>query len=200
VLLTGDNPQTARSIAAQVGIETVIAEVLPEQKAATVRGLQSDGRLVAMVGDGINDAPALAQADVGIAIGTGADVALEASDITLMRGDPRDVATAIALSRATMRTIRQNLFWAFAYNVALIPVAAGILYPVFQASGVPDGMQWALGEYGFLNPMLAAGAMAFSSISVMLNSLRLRGFKAPGKRPEPPAEQRMVVEAATARR
>jgi Cu+-exporting ATPase len=186
VLLTGDNPQTARSIAAQVGIEEVIAEVLPEQKVAKIRDLQAEGRRVAMVGDGINDAPALAQADVGIAIGTGADVALEAADITLMRGDPRDVATAIALSRATMRTVRQNLFWAFAYNVALIPVAAGILYPVFHASGVPDGMRWALGSYGFLNPMLAAGAMAFSSVSVMLNSLRLRSFKAPGHRPEPP--------------
>jgi Cu+-exporting ATPase len=200
VLLTGDNPQTARSIADQVGIDEVIAEVLPEQKAAKIRELQDSGRLVAMVGDGINDAPALAQADIGIAIGTGADVALEASDITLMRGDPRDVATAIALSRATMRTVRQNLFWAFAYNVALIPVAAGILYPVFQASGVPDGMRWALGSYGFLNPMLAAGAMAFSSVSVMLNSLRLRGFKSPGHRPEPPAATTQAPELASAPR
>ncbi len=179
ILLTGDNPETAHSIAAQVGIDEVIAEVLPEQKAAKISELQVAGRRVAMVGDGINDAPALAQADVGIAIGTGADVALEASDITLMRGDPRDVATAIALSRATMRTVRQNLFWAFAYNIALIPVAAGVLYPIFHASGVPEGLQFALGSYGFLNPMLAAGAMAFSSVSVMLNSLRLKGFKPP---------------------
>jgi Cu+-exporting ATPase len=174
VLLTGDNESTARSIAAQVGIDTVISDVLPEQKVAKVRDLQAQGKLVAMVGDGINDAPALAQADVGIAIGTGADVAMEAADVTLMGGDPRLVSTAIALSRATMRTIRQNLFWAFAYNVALIPVAAGILYLVFKDSGVPQNLEWMLGEYGFLNPMLAAGAMAFSSVSVMANSLRLR--------------------------
>jgi Cu+-exporting ATPase len=200
VLLTGDNPQTARSIAAQVGIDEVIAEVLPEQKAAKIRELQERGGIVAMVGDGINDAPALAQADIGIAIGSGADVALEASDITLMRGDPRDVATAIALSRATMRTVRQNLFWAFAYNVALIPVAAGILYPVFEGAGVPNSLRWALGSYGFLNPMLAAGAMAFSSVSVMLNSLRLKGFKAPGRRPEPPAATSQTRELASAPR
>jgi Cu+-exporting ATPase len=200
VLLTGDNPQTARSIAAQVGIDEVIAEVLPEQKAAKIRELQERGGIVAMVGDGINDAPALAQADIGIAIGSGADVALEASDITLMRGDPRDVATALALSRATMRTVRQNLFWAFAYNVALIPVAAGILYPVFEGAGVPNSLRWALGSYGFLNPMLAAGAMAFSSVSVMLNSLRLKGFKAPGRRPEPPAATSQTRELASAPR
>jgi Cu+-exporting ATPase len=174
VLLTGDNVQTARAIAGQTGIDEVIAEVLPEEKAAKVRELQAQGRIVAMVGDGINDAPALAQADVGIAIGTGADVAVEAADITLMGGDPRGVSTAIALSKATMRTVRQNLFWAFAYNVALIPVAAGLLYVFFQDGGVPDGLGWILGKYGFLNPMLAAGAMAFSSITVMGNSLRLR--------------------------
>jgi len=174
VLLTGDNYATARAIAAQVGITAVAAEVLPDGKAERVRELQAQGHRVAMVGDGINDAPALAQADVGIAIGTGADVALEASDVTLMSGDPRGIATAIVLSKATMRTIRQNLFWAFFYNVALIPIAAGILYPVFSNGGVPDGLGFVLGRYGFLNPMLAGAAMAFSSVSVMLNSLRLR--------------------------
>ncbi len=176
VLLTGDNYATARAIAAQVGITAVTAEVLPDGKAERVRELQAQGRRVAMVGDGINDAPALAQADVGIAIGTGADVALEASDVTLMSGDPRGIATAIVLSKATMRTIRQNLFWAFFYNVALIPIAAGILYPVFSSGGVPDGLGFVLGRYGFLNPMLAGAAMAFSSVSVMLNSLRLRSL------------------------
>ena len=179
VMLTGDNRATAEAVARQVGIVEVIAEVLPDQKAGAVREIQSRGRVVAMVGDGINDAPALAQADVGIAIGSGADVAMEASDITLTGGDPRAIATAIALSKATMRTIRQNLFWAFFYNALLIPVAAGILYPLFSGGGVPDGLGWILGEYGFLNPMLAGAAMAFSSVSVMANSLRLRGFKAP---------------------
>jgi Cu+-exporting ATPase len=177
VLLTGDNRATAHAVARQAGIDEVIAEVLPEQKAEKVRELQASGRIVGMVGDGINDAPALAQADVGIAIGTGADVAMEASDVTLMRGDPRGVATAIALSKATMRTIRQNLFWAFFYNVALIPVAAGILYPLFKDAGVPGGLGWIFGEYGFLNPMLAGAAMAFSSVFVVTNSLRLRGFQ-----------------------
>ena len=178
VLLTGDNRSTAEAVAGAVGIKEVLADVLPGEKAEKVRALQTGGRVVAMVGDGINDAPALAAANVGIAIGTGADVALEASDITLMSGDPRGITTAIALSKATMRTIRQNLFWAFFYNVLLIPVAAGILYPAFKG-GVPDGLGWILGSYGFLNPMLAGAAMAFSSVSVMANSLRLRGFTPP---------------------
>jgi P-type Cu+ transporter len=177
VLLTGDNRATADAIAGQLGIETVIAEVLPEGKSQEVRRLQDEGRIVAMVGDGINDAPALAQANVGIAIGTGADVAMDAADVTLISGDPRGVATSIALSRATMRNVKQNLFWAFAYNVMLIPVAAGVLYLVFHDASVPSWLHWALGDYGFLNPMLAGVAMAFSSVTVMANSLRLRGAR-----------------------
>ena len=177
VMLTGDNRATADAVAAQVGIDRVVANVLPGDKAEQVKAIQDDGKTVAMVGDGINDAPALVQADIGIAIGTGTDVAVEAADMTLVSGDLRAVANGIALSRATMRTIRQNLFWAFAYNVALIPVAAGILYPFFADGGVPDALGPILGEFGFLNPVLAAGAMAVSSVTVVTNSLRLRGFK-----------------------
>jgi P-type Cu+ transporter len=176
VMLTGDNLATANAIAEQAGIDRVVAEVLPGDKAATVDELRAEGKTVAMVGDGVNDAPALARADVGIAMGTGTDVAMETASITLVGGDIRAVATALALSRATMRTIKQNLFWAFAYNVALIPIAAGALYFVFSGSGVPEALRPIFGELGFLNPMLAAGAMAISSVTVVSNSLRLKGF------------------------
>lgn len=177
VMVTGDNRRAAEAIASEAGIDRVFAEVLPEHKAQEVKKLQSEGKVVAMVGDGINDAPALAQADVGIAIGTGTDVAMETGDITLIRGELKGIVTAISLSKRTMRTIKQNLFWAFAYNVILIPVAAGVLYLVFRNNGVPSGLQFAFGERGFLNPILAAAAMALSSITVISNSLRLRGFK-----------------------
>ena len=176
VMLTGDNASTAYTIARQLGIERVEAEVLPKDKAEVIRNLQREGRVVAMVGDGINDSPALAQADVGMAMGGGADVAAESADITLMRGDVGNVADALILSRQTMRTIKQNLFWAFFYNVLLVPVAAGVLYPVFQAlGGVPGSLEFFFGTQGFLNPILAALAMAFSSVTVITNSLRLKG-------------------------
>ena len=177
VIVTGDNRRTAEAIARQLGIDRVLSEVLPEDKACEVKKMQQAGRVVAMVGDGINDAPALAQADIGIAIGTGTDIAVETGDITLISGDLNGIATAISLSQRTMRTIKQNLFWAFAYNTLLIPIAAGILYLAFSSGNVPEGLKFILGDYGFLNPIMAAAAMAASSLTVVSNSLRLRTFK-----------------------
>jgi P-type E1-E2 ATPase len=169
-MVTGDNKRTAEVIARQIGIEEVEADILPDGKVDAVRRLRSGSRRkVAFVGDGINDAPALAEADIGVAIGTGTDIAIESADVVLMSGDLRGVVTAIALSKATIRNIRQNLFWAFAYNVVLIPVAAGLLYPV-------NGM--------LLSPMLAASAMALSSVFVVGNALRLRHAEAPARAQE----------------
>jgi P-type Cu+ transporter len=162
IMMTGDNERTARSIASQVGIKRVMADVLPADKAAVIKELQSEGKSVSMVGDGINDAPALTQADIGMAIGTGTDVAIEASDITLVSGDLKGVLIAIRLSKSTIKNIKQNLFWAFAYNAALIPVGAGVLYPFY---GV------------LLDPIVAAGAMSISTITVVLNALRLNRFR-----------------------
>ncbi|MEK7246553.1 MAG: HAD-IC family P-type ATPase, partial [Pseudomonadota bacterium] len=162
VMLTGDNERTAKAIAREVGIERVLAEVLPDEKAHEVQKLQLEGKTVGMVGDGINDAPALAQADVGFAIGTGTDVAIEASDVTLIKGSLLGVATAIAISRATMRNVRQNLVGAFGYNTLGIPVAMGLLYPFFGL---------------LLSPLMAAAAMAFSSVTVVTNANRLRFFE-----------------------
>ncbi len=177
-MLTGDNQRTADAIGRSVGIDRVLADVRPDGKAAAVKAIQAEGKSVAMVGDGVNDAPALASANVGVAMGTGTDVAMESAGVTLMSGDLRGLVTAIALSRATMRNIRQNLFWAFAYNVVLIPVAMGVLYPF---TGI------------LLDPILAAAAMALSSVTVVSNALRLRRFQAPRVTSDPPAAGRLSV-------
>ena len=159
IVLTGDAEATARAVGQRLGLDDVVAGVLPDQKAAVVQKLQKEGRVVAMAGDGVNDAPALAQADVGVAMGTGTDVAMESAGVTLVKGDLRGIARARSLSRATLRNIKQNLFFAFAYNALGIPLAAGVLYPAFEI---------------LLNPMLAAFAMSLSSVSVIANALRLR--------------------------
>ena len=161
-MITGDNERAAKAIGEKVGIKNIMAKVLPDEKAEKIKEIQARGKTVVMVEDGINDAPALTQADIGIAIGTGTDIAIESSDITLVSGDPMGVYEAIKLSRKTLKNIKQNLFWAYAYNIILIPVAAGVLWPFF---GI------------LLNPILAGGAMALSSVSVVLNSLRLKRFK-----------------------
>lgn len=160
IMLTGDHDATAKAIASQVGITDVISQVLPDQKAGVIADLRSQGRKVAMVGDGINDAPALAVADIGIAMGSGTDIAIESADVILMKPDMLDLVKAMSLSRATMRIVKENLFWAFIYNVLMIPVAMGLLH----LFGGP-----------LLNPMLAGFAMSFSSVSVVLNALRLKG-------------------------
>jgi Cu+-exporting ATPase len=167
VLITGDNPVTARAVAAQAGIRRVLAEVLPADKAAEVKRLQAEGKRVGMVGDGVNDAPALAQADVGLALGSGTDVAKETGDIILVRDEPMDVAAAVEVSRATMRKVRENLFWAFGYNTAAIPLGLGIIYPF-------TGL--------VVSPELASLLMATSSITVTLNTLRLKRFAPPSRR------------------
>jgi Cu+-exporting ATPase len=187
-MITGDNRRTAVAIAGQLGIDRVLAEVLPEGKAAEVRALQAEGKMVAMVGDGINDAPALAQADVGMAIGSGTDVAKETGSVVLIRDDILDVVAAVQVARATMRLVKQNLFWAFGYNAAAIPLGAGVLYP-FVAQVV--------------SPELAALLMAGSSLSVTLNTLRMRGYVPPVKRGPPtgtaeraPRERAPALEAS----
>ena len=178
LLVTGDSDAVARSVGDRVGVSEIVSEALPEEKSGIVAGLQAQGEIVAMVGDGVNDAPALAQADLGMALRSGADIAVDAADATLMRDDPRIVAAALALARATRRTIGQNLGFAFGYNILLIPLAAGIGWPIFSAvGGVPGGLEWMFGEQGTFEPIVAAGAMMLSSLSVLTNALRLQRWR-----------------------
>ena len=177
LMLTGDNQITANNIAQQLGITNILAEASPEQKITTIKNLQDKNRVVVMIGDGINDAPALNQADVGIAISTGSEIALESADIVITHNNLLDVKKSFELSRFTIQIIKQNLFWAFFYNTALIPIAAGILYPFFADGSVPASLHFLIGEFGFLNPIMAASAMAISSVSVISNSLRLQRWR-----------------------
>ena len=178
LLVTGDSDAVAQSVGDRVGVSEIVSEALPEEKSGIVAGLQAQGEIVAMVGDGVNDAPALAQADLGMALRSGADIAVDAADATLMRDDPRIVAAALALARATRRTIGQNLGFAFGYNILLIPLAAGIGWPIFSAvGGVPGGLEWMFGEQGTFEPIVAAGAMMLSSLSVLTNALRLQRWQ-----------------------
>jgi len=183
IMMTGDNRTTAGAVAKQLGIDQIFAEVMPEQKAEKVKELQSQGKIVAMAGDGVNDAPALAQADVGIAFATGTDVAIESADITLLKSDLSGILKARTLSKATMSNIRQNLFFAFIYNVVGVPIAAGVLFPVFGL---------------LLSPMIASAAMTFSSVSVIVNALRLRNLKlweySPPRRGDAEEETRKIID------
>ena len=177
IMLTGDNQFTANIVAQQLGITNVLAGASPEQKITAIKHLQEKNKIVAMIGDGINDAPALMQSDIGIAISTGSEIALESADIVITHNNLLDVPKSFALSKATIQTIRQNLFWAFFYNTALIPIAAGILYPFFAEGSVPSYLHFLIGEFGFLNPIMAASAMAISSVTVITNSLRLQRWR-----------------------
>ena len=177
-MLTGDNSLTASSVAKDTGIENVFSDLLPNDKVSKIKSLQLDGKTVIVVGDGVNDVPALTQANVGIAMGSAVNVAIESADAILINGDLSGIIDVINLSKATVRIIKQNLFWAFAYNLALVPIAAGILYPIFANEQMPTYLKPILGDFGYLNPILSAGAMAISSLTVIINSLRLKTFKA----------------------
>jgi Cu+-exporting ATPase len=177
VMLSGDKHEVAVSTARDLGITKVKSEMMPQDKLDVIEAIQSNGNLVAMVGDGINDTPALAKSDLGIALGGGTDAAIDAGDITVMNNQLTSILSVIEISKQTIRTIKQNLFWAFAYNILLIPIAAGILYPLSTQSDIPGLLRPLLGEHGFLNPIAAAAAMSFSSLSVVLNALRMKNSR-----------------------